>query len=346
MRTWRRYPVVSIAAIAMSLAAGSTMAGNLNPPPGPPAPTMKTLSEVEPRVPISALPATISQPGSYYLTRTLTASGAGDTITIQANDVTLDLNGYALDGAGVGQIGICRCGAGSLTNWVIRNGTLRNWFGSGVSAQSVESVRVENVTLVNSGLTGLILGDRARVTDTTVMIGNVVADGINVGQQAMVDHCMVSGPLNPLGRGIVTGADGVVRDSSVRSVFSGIEPGVGTTVSRCDISAISGVDSIGIRVQSDSNIEGNKIRGLGFETSGRGIMVLNGGTNNQIEGNQIIRWTTGVSMFNGPGWVVTGNLVVHNTFSDNLNDVDSGPNQVGPFNNACCSTNPWSNINY
>src|SRR5262249_13850480 len=156
----------------------------------------------------------------------------------------------------------------------------------------------------NSGLTGLILGDRARVSDTTVLIGNVVADGVNVGQQSVIDHCTVSGPPNAQGRGIVTGADAVVRDSSIRSVFSSVEPGVGTTVSRCDISAISGLDSIGVRVQSDSTIEGNKIRGLGLEASGRGIMVMNGGTNNRIEGNQIMRWTTGISMFNGPGWVI------------------------------------------
>ncbi len=37
-------------------------------PPGAPAPTFKTLQQVEPRTPISALPFTISQPGSYYLT--------------------------------------------------------------------------------------------------------------------------------------------------------------------------------------------------------------------------------------------------------------------------------------
>jgi len=33
-------------------------------PPGTPAPTMKTLAQIEPRTPISFLPVTLSQPGS------------------------------------------------------------------------------------------------------------------------------------------------------------------------------------------------------------------------------------------------------------------------------------------
>lgn len=37
-------------------------------PPGAPAPTMRTLDQVEPRTPISALPYVISKSGSYYVT--------------------------------------------------------------------------------------------------------------------------------------------------------------------------------------------------------------------------------------------------------------------------------------
>jgi len=64
-------------------------------PPGAPAPTMKTLQQVEPRTPISSVPLTITQPGSYYLTANVTVS-SGDAITIVANGVTLDLNGFTI----------------------------------------------------------------------------------------------------------------------------------------------------------------------------------------------------------------------------------------------------------
>lgn len=51
-------------------------------PPGPPAPTMKPLDQVEARTPISSLPFVINAAGSYYLTRNLNGAGSGDGITV------------------------------------------------------------------------------------------------------------------------------------------------------------------------------------------------------------------------------------------------------------------------
>ena len=69
-------------------------------PPGAPAPTMKTLEQIEPRTPISSAGYVISNSGSYYLTSNLTA-GAGEVgITVSADDVTIDLNGFTLTGSG------------------------------------------------------------------------------------------------------------------------------------------------------------------------------------------------------------------------------------------------------
>jgi len=74
-----------------ALAQGSLM------PPGAPAATMKTLDQIEARIPITntASLVTIAQPGSYYLTHNLTVS-SGDGIDINTNSVTLDLNGYTI----------------------------------------------------------------------------------------------------------------------------------------------------------------------------------------------------------------------------------------------------------
>ena len=75
--------VCAFACVGVGLVA---IAGDLNPPAGSVAPTMKTLDEVEPRIAINAVNTPgdsnsvyrISQPGSYYLTGNVTAP-AGDS---------------------------------------------------------------------------------------------------------------------------------------------------------------------------------------------------------------------------------------------------------------------------
>src|SRR5580698_3191839 len=85
-------------AIFLALAIGETPAafaqGSLTPP-GAPSPTMKTLAQIEPRVPISSVPYTIGAPGSYYVTTNLSTAGS-NAITIASSDVTLDLNGFTI----------------------------------------------------------------------------------------------------------------------------------------------------------------------------------------------------------------------------------------------------------
>ena len=110
--------------------------GSLTPPPGPPAPTMKTLDQLdaklEPRIPISSLPFTIDQPGSYYMTGNLTGVSGQDGITIASSDVTLDLMGFALTGV-AGSLRGVRINNSTITyNIAVRNGTVRSWGDMGV----------------------------------------------------------------------------------------------------------------------------------------------------------------------------------------------------------------------
>jgi hypothetical protein len=103
-------------------------------PPGPPGLTMKTLSEVEPRTIIDSLPITITNSGSYYLTGTLTGVPGSNGVTVAANDVKLDLNGYALQGVPGSLTGVTL--SSHCTNLVVCNGIIRNWGGPGVSGFS------------------------------------------------------------------------------------------------------------------------------------------------------------------------------------------------------------------
>ena len=84
----------------LALAALALAQGSLTPP-GAPAPTMKTLDQVEPRIPLQVgSPGvfgngvggfSITAPGSYYLTKDLTVV-THNGIWIDADNVTIDLS--------------------------------------------------------------------------------------------------------------------------------------------------------------------------------------------------------------------------------------------------------------
>ena len=116
---------------------------------------------------ITSVPYTISAPGIYCLTESLSmSSAAGNAITIAADDVVVDLNGHTLDGSGAGTAttasGIAT--SGDLKNVTVRNGTVRGFFvGVGLSGTVpfttsqgyvVERMRADRNTLIGIGVQG------------------------------------------------------------------------------------------------------------------------------------------------------------------------------------------------
>ena len=107
-------------------------AGDLDPPAGPIEPTMKTLTEVEPRTAVSSLPLLATASGSYYLTQNV----AGD-INIDDSGVTLDLNGFTLMGM------VTVTGA----NVTIRNGVITE---GGINSEVADNVLIEYVSVIGT----------------------------------------------------------------------------------------------------------------------------------------------------------------------------------------------------
>lgn len=118
--------------LPLALTASFTLAPGPLTPPGLPAPSMRTLDQIEARTPIPKGPAIpiagphfiISQPGSYYLTGNITVS-TSDAIRVASNDVTLDLNGFTVrssledqdSGAGIRVLG-------SRARLTVKNGSI------------------------------------------------------------------------------------------------------------------------------------------------------------------------------------------------------------------------------
>jgi hypothetical protein len=102
------YPTIKLHLAALALLSSFILHPSSLPgqgsltPPGAPAPTMKSLAQIEPRFAITNTGAvTITSAGSYYLTTNITVS-TGDAITINPNGVTLDLNGWTISSTAQG----------------------------------------------------------------------------------------------------------------------------------------------------------------------------------------------------------------------------------------------------
>ena len=133
-------------------------------PPGAPAPTMKTLTQVEPRTPISSVPFTITQPGAYYLTTNLSAPPFSYAITIAVDNVSVDLHGFAIIGTNTSSGGVFV----AANRAVVANGSVRNCTsGYGIYAVAADGCLFENFNALTNAV-GIYAGSHSIVRDCIV----------------------------------------------------------------------------------------------------------------------------------------------------------------------------------
>ncbi len=201
-------------------------------------------------------PYVISEPGSYKLTGNLSVPDENTTaIEVRADDVTLDLNGFAIQctdpdgvrcepssGSGEGVTSFFVSGE-NASNTAVRNGTIR---GMGSHGVNVDSGLVEGIQALENGGPGIAIGE------------------------------------------------GVIADCLARSnAGTGIEIGKG--VATTNIAVLNGGDGIEVRngVARNNTSAGNDGDGIGSE--GSALILGNRVINNSGAGLNLVSESAGVS---------------------------------------------------
>jgi hypothetical protein len=354
--------------------------GSLTPPPGVPAPTMKSLDQVEARTIVNTANTPgdasdlfiISQPGSYYMITNLTGISGKNGIKITANNVTLDLNGFAMQGVSGSLNGISIPNAN--TNITMRNGSVSGWGVDGVSdtSSSAGNLVCERLNVSSSGTDGILFAGSGVIRDCNTQWNN--HDGINCpgspgklitgctasdnalhgiyalhgcnvkdctlaensqdGILAQIDSSVIGcTTINNGSVGIFAGEECTVKDCTTIANGSGISAGNNCAVKDCVASANT-LDGIDV-TGNNCQITGNTCSG----NSTYGILI--NGVQNRIDNNSVGN-NTSYGIY--PNSVNVTNNITRNSSPGVGYGNFPGNNDYAPIGTPNTSTNPWQNF--
>ena len=268
----------------------------------------------EGRVPIYQ-PTTITQPGTYILTRDI-AGTLSDGIIIQSDGVTLDLNGHSiLMSPGFNGIRVDLSGSPSLDAGVlIRNGRILGgdtgilgvWIGGSIGIREMQiggtSSDGINITLAQ---VAEMLGGSPTTEVSGVILEDILGDGIRLADPRPSPGCLVVLTGNTL-EGI--GGDGIILEGCGNGkIIDNVIDGFGQ----------SGNPAAGIDIDDTAGlaspvVESNVIRGGGALSVGVLIDTGGPGLPFSIAGNTIVsNGQAGILVLAGTGRIAD-NIVVSN----------------------------------
>ena len=293
----------------------------------------------------------ITEPGTYYLTQNVSISQTGAFgIVIAADHVFLDLNGFALIGdrvrtgnnrsyppnpGGSGDA-IHLDGARSFIH--IKNGSIENWQGNGISGTQTEASIFQSIHVSEAGRYGIELGDQNLMMECVVRrtyLGGFSTgiystllyckgfitggDGFDIGSYSKLEQCMANGNAN---EGIDVSQDcSVVLCHSTENEGRGIRAGLDCLINQ---SVASDNEQSGIEVSSDCIVANSAcfhngdfiISTLTDSTIYSGIRIVgNGGFiyNNQCIGNHFAG-ISGIASTSTQDTKVQSNWVMDNEY--------------------------------
>jgi hypothetical protein len=343
--------VTTCASLGLALGA-IALAGPLDPPAGPVAPTYKTLAEVEPRTAVNAANTPgdadsvfrISEPGSYYLTGNITGVSGKSAIEVTASNVTIDLMGFTLQGVAGSLDGIRT--DGSRNALTIRNGFITGFGEDGIDPLQGgfgEACVVESVDIAQNGANGIRLNNRGVTRRCSVRLNG--ADGIVARSGCLVDSCTVH---QNAGRGIsVALGCNVVRCISRQNTLVGIQSqGTGSIVDCVTRDNQAG----GILARDGCTVRGNTC----CFNFGPGIQI--DGFGSRIEGNSCVGNPTGIFVSFAPNLVIRNSCELSGTANWNVHSGNAclvveaatgGQDIVGNSGGASLgTTDPNANFSY
>lgn len=202
----RSAPAALFASLIVLGVGAPAFAGDLNPPPGPIEPTMKSLDALAPGQCLNMLPGApdavhvITEPGHYVLTDDIVVPAGKSGVVVELNaalgpgeyPISIDIRGHTITGqaGSVHAIDVRADAGGVVKRFGIGDTTpspplgISSMGGSGVHADGVEDVTVSSVHVSQCGAHGIECSSSSRLRLTDVEVSSCTLDGVHLSSVA------------------------------------------------------------------------------------------------------------------------------------------------------------------
>jgi len=286
------------------------------------------------RIPITSCPYDINSPGSYVIKSNLNDNiiDDGNCITVNADNVTIDINGFNL--IGPGKTALCDChgiSTSGFKNIKILNGSIVNFGGSAIreDLETAEGIKIENIRTFSNGQYGIFLNGKGHTIIESTIFNNSLG-GVHVQKGSNILTNTVYGNE---GHGIDAFEGSILTQNIIyNNNLTGITTGSAAKVqgNTCYLNAGSGIVASTGSLVSDNIVYGNNTDNIpaqgGILVSGNVTLqsnqvsqnldqnILVSGTNNIIQDNIINQSEIGINFGNAENFY-SGNKATNNTIS-------------------------------